>query len=219
MLINFPRQKAAPRPKAQRSADGFKYFTEQQIKLLRRTARDCATLAESKGQVTAVREWMLIDLLTSTGLRESEAADLRCGDVRMSYGESAIMVRCGKGGRSGTVQVPGSLKTHLHSYLAWKAKQGEPTGQGDYLFLGQRGPLSGWAVGHVVKQNLRRLSLYEPGKSAHALRHSYAVQLYRQERDLRAVQKQLRHASVQTTTKYADTLPEDIQEQIRGLWN
>jgi site-specific recombinase XerD len=71
----------------------------------------------------------------------------------------------------------------------------------------------------VVKQHLRRLNLYETGKSAHSLRHSYAVQLYHQQKDLRAVQKQLRHASVQTTMIYADVMAEDIQDQIRGLWN
>jgi site-specific recombinase XerD len=70
----------------------------------------------------------------------------------------------------------------------------------------------------VVKQHLRRPGLYEKGKSAHSLRHSYAVELYRQQKDIRAVQKQLRHASIQTTQKYADVLAEDIQQQIHGLW-
>ena len=82
-VIEFPKQaKAKAKPKAKRSADSFPYFNEQQIKLLRRTARDAAHLAKQKGQVTAQREWMLIDLLTSTGMREAEAADLRCGDIR-----------------------------------------------------------------------------------------------------------------------------------------
>ena len=204
-VMHFPKPKKKLRIK--RNADGFKYFNQLQIKLIRRTARDAAILAESRGLVTAPREWMLIDLLTSTGLRESEAADLRCGDIKAGYGESAIFVRCGKGDKSGTVQIPDSLKVHLKSYVAWKQTRGEATGSEDFLFLGQRkGPWSGWAVGQIVKQHLRRLNLYQPGKSAHSLRHSYAVQLYRQQKDLRAVQKQLRHSSVQTTQRYADVL-------------
>ncbi len=67
-------------------------------------------------------------------------------------------------------------------------------------------------------RHLKALGLYESGKSVHALRHSYALELYRQERDLRAVQKQLGHASVQTTQVYADVTQEDIQGQIKGLW-
>jgi len=102
--MHFPRPKKKPRIK--RNADGFKYFTQLQIKLIRRTARDAAILAESRRLVTAPKEWMLIDLLTSTGLRESEAADLRCGDIKAGYEESAVFVRHGKGDKSGTVQIP-----------------------------------------------------------------------------------------------------------------
>jgi integrase/recombinase XerD len=206
-------------PRAKRSVDGFKYFGALAIKLIRRTARNAAQLAHNKGQSRAIREWMLLDLLTSSGLRESEAADLRCGDIHAGYGESSIFVRHGKGDKSGTVQIPDSLRHHLKSYLTWKQQRGESIKPDDHLFIGQRGgPLSGWAVGAIVKSHLRRLGLYAKGKSAHSLRHSYAVELYRQQKDIRAVQKQLRHASIQTTQKYADVLAEDIQQQIYGLW-
>ncbi len=50
------------------------------------------------------------------------------------------------------------------------------------------------------------------------MRHSYAVEFYRQERDLRALQKQLGHSSIETTQIYADVTAQDIQKQIRGLW-
>lgn len=216
-ISNFPIRKTI-RVRAKRSADGFKYFSALQIKLIRREARDRAALAQQKNLSTAIREWMLIDLLTSTGLRESEAADLRCGDIQAGYGESAIFVRHGKGDKSGMVQIPDSLRHHMKSYLKWKQERGQSVGPDDYFIVGQRGPWSPWAVGQVVKQHLRRLGLYEKGKSAHALRHSYAVQLYRQQKDIRCVQKQLRHSSIQTTQKYADVLVEDVQEQIRGLW-
>jgi integrase/recombinase XerD len=203
---------------AKHSGDGFKYFNELQIKLIRRTAKDAAQLAKDKGQVTAIRNWMLIDLLTSTGMREAEAADMRCGDILAGYGQSACFVRNGKGDKSRTIQIPDSLRTHLKSFLVWKQERGEPTGPDDFLFVGQRGPWTGWNVGNITKKFLRQLGLYQTGKSAHSLRHSYAVQLYRQKRDLRAVQKQLGHANVQTTQRYADVLTEDIQEQIKGLW-
>jgi integrase/recombinase XerD len=217
-VIKLSGKKPARQPKAKRSADGFKYFTEPQIKLIRRTARDAAQLATEKDQVTAVRRWMLIDLLTSSGIREAEAANIRCGDLLTAYGHCAIFVREGKGSKSRTVQIPASLRTHLKTYLVWKQERGEPTAQDDHLFTGQRGPWTPWAVGAIVRTHLCRLGLYEAGKSAHALRHSYAVELYRQKRDIRAVQKQLGHASIQTTQRYADVLAEDIQAQLHNLW-
>ncbi len=198
--------------------DGIKYYSDQQIKLLRRTVRDRAALDSERGQVTAIREWMAVDLITSSGLRVSEAANVRCGDLKAGYGESAIFVRDGKGAKSRTVQIPDSLKRHLKQFVVWKASRGEPTGPDDYLFIGQRGPWTAQAIQFLVKKYLKALGLYENEKSVHALRHSYAVEFYRQERDLRALQKQLGHSSIETTQIYADVTAQDIQKQIRGLW-
>ena len=209
-VLPFRPRRERPRP----SHDGPKYFTERKIKLVRRTARDAAKL----GKLKDIRNWMLIDLLTSSGLREAEAADVRVGDLRLGYDEAAIFVRNGKGGRTRMVQIPASLKTHLKSFLRWKSDRGEPVGNDDHLFYGQRGSWTAAAVSQAVRRVLETCGLYKRGKNVHALRHSYAVALYRRERDLRAVQKQLGHASIQTTQIYADVMDDDIQEQIRNLW-
>ena len=201
-----------------RNIDNVKYFSKNQIRLLRRTVRDRAIVSVSKKNITAVREWAVIDLLTSTGIRVAEAANLRCGDIKAGYGQSALFIRNGKGCKSRTVQIPESLKRHLKSFLLWKIEHNEPVGHDDFLHIGQRGPWTVQAIQQIVKKYLRDLGLYEKGKSVHALRHSYAVELYRSERDLRAVQKQLGHSSIQTTQIYVDVLEEDVQRQIKGLW-
>jgi site-specific recombinase XerD len=83
-IISFPSETLVKRERKSggriKSVDGIKYFNEKQIKLLRRTVREQAELDEQRGNVTGIKEWMVIDLLTSTGLRVSEAANLRCGD-------------------------------------------------------------------------------------------------------------------------------------------
>jgi integrase/recombinase XerD len=212
---------AAKRNKEKRttSSDGFKYFDEIQIRLIRKTVEGRAELDQIKGKITGIREWMAIDLITSTGVRVAEAANLRCGDLKCGYGQCEVFIRFGKGARSRTIQIPEDLKRHLKLFLDWKLEQGEAIGEDDHLFYGQRGPWTSQAVQQLVKKYLKLLGLYESGKSVHALRHSYAVALYRKKRDLRAVQKQLGHASVQTTQIYADVLKEDIQSQIKDLWS
>ncbi len=201
-----------------KNMEGIKYFSESQIKLIRRSVKQKAEIDIQKGKIAGVKEWMVIDLLSSSGLRVSEAADLRCGDLRIRYGESEVFVRNGKGSKSRYVQIPDSLKKHLKEYLNWKKSRGEPTDYDDHLFIGQRGHWTSQAIQKIVKKYLKALNLYENGKSVHALRHSYAVALYRREKDIRAVQKQLGHASIQTTLIYADILKEDIQDQLKGLW-
>lgn len=219
-VITFPQQKkATSKSKPIKNIDGFKYFNESQIKLIRRTAKDQAIIDKAKGNITSIREWMAIDLITSTGMRVSEAANIRCGDIKTKYGESAIFIREGKGSKSRTVQIPDSLKKHFKSFLKWKADRNEATTDNDHLFIGQRGPWTAQAVQQAVKKYLKQLNLYESGKSVHALRHSYAVNFYKQEKDLIALQKQLGHSSIQTTQIYADVTAEDIQRQIKGLWN
>jgi integrase/recombinase XerD len=202
-----------------RNTDGIKYFNAKQIKLLRRTAREEAEIDTQKDKVTAIREWMVIDVLTSTGVRVSEAANIRCGDIKTGYGESKLFIREGKGNQSGHIVINESLKKHLKQYLKWKEERHESINEDDYLFVGQRGQWTSQAIQQIVKKYLKKLNLYEKGKSVHALRHSYAVELYSKERDLRAVQKQLRHVSIQSTLVYADVTEEIIGEQLKGLWN
>ena len=201
-----------------KSMDTIKYFNTMQIQLIRRTVKDKATLDKKKNQVTGVREWLVIDILTLTGVRVSEVANIRCGDIKSGYGQCELFIRDGKGSKSRTIQIPKSLKTHLNGFIKWKKDMNEPVDYDHHLFIGQRGPWTPQAVQQIVKKYLKILELYENGKSVHALRHSYAVQLYKQEKDLRAVQKQLGHASIQTTQIYADVSKEDIQKQLRNFW-
>jgi site-specific recombinase XerD len=222
-VISFPSEQRSKRTRKSggriRSVDGIKYFNEKQIKMIRRAVRDQSEMDMKKGQVTAIREWMVIDLLTCTGMRVSEAANLRCGDLKIGYTESKIYIREGKGHVSGHVVINEAVKKHLKAFVGWKQQQGEHTGEDDYLFVGQRGAWTSQAIQQIVKKYLKRLDLYEKGKAVHALRHSYAVELYSKDKDLRAVQKQLRHVSIQSTLVYADVTDEAIGSQVRGLWN
>jgi integrase/recombinase XerD len=216
-VLKFPAQ-LKKKEKKIRNISGVKYFNTQQIRMLRKAARDQAELDLKKKQITGVRDWMAIDLLTTTGLRVFEAANLCCGDLKLGYGENNIFIREGKDSISAHVVINDSLKRHLKQYLTWKSNNGEQTGEDDPLFIGQRGKWTRQAIQQLVKKYLKQLNLYVHGKSVHALRHSYGVELYSKERDLRAVQKQLRHVSIQSTLIYADVTDEDISEQIKGLW-
>jgi len=220
-IIQFPGPLAGRRREKRKptSTDKIKYFSEAEIKLIRKAAREHHEADTSKGRVTGVRSWMIVDLLTNTGLRVSEAANLRCGDLRIGYGQSEIHVENGKGNVSGTVVIPAGLKAHFKSFLSWKQDQGEGLADSDYLFIGKKGPMKSQALQFIVKGYLKQLGVYEPGKSVHSLRHSYAVALYQRERDLRAVQKQLRHVSIQSTLVYADVSKTDLERQVKGMWN
>ena len=202
-----------------RYGETVKYLRKEEIQALRRTVRAQGENALLRDNVTGVREWLAIDILTSTGIRVAEIADLRCGDLQVKNGQSSIFVRCGKGRKSRYVEIPITTKKHIKRYLKWKASRGESVEQDSHVFQGQRGPMKCQAFQLMVKKYLKQLDLYENGKSIHSLRHSYGTQLYRQCKDIRVVQRQLGHESSRTTEIYAAILPEDVQKEIRCLWN
>lgn len=212
----LPKQSRKKRQPA--NPDSVKYFTKQQIQLLRRTVRNQAKLAAEKKNVTNIKEWLVVDILTCTGIRVSEVVDLRCGDLKLGYGQSSLFIRNGKGSKSRQVEIPAALKRHLKNFISWKSTKGEATDLDSHVFIGQRGNWGPQAVQQLVKKYLKKLGLYEKGKSVHALRHSYAVEFYRKEKDLRALQKQLGHSTSQVTEIYASILTEDIQRQLKNLW-
>jgi site-specific recombinase XerD len=75
-------------------------LTAEELIRLRRSAEARALHAKESGTVTAIRSWALLDTLLSSGLRASEVAGLRLGDCLLGYGQSALVVRQGKGGKT-----------------------------------------------------------------------------------------------------------------------
>ena len=98
-IISLPSNVPSRSSKKQiqiKNTDRLKYYNKNQIQLLRRTVKNKAILDQTKGKIGGIREWMVIDLLTTTGVRVSEAANVRCGDLKLGYAEREIYIRDGK---------------------------------------------------------------------------------------------------------------------------
>ena len=130
-----------------------------------------ATLAKAEGDA-ARRDHALFSFLLGTGARVGAALALTVEDLDLEGGE-AVLRRC-KGGRTERVFLPDSLGGHLRRYV------GDRTSGA--LFPGQGGePIS-------ARHAHRRLRYWLEVSGArtvspHALRHTFAVRLYRRRRD------------------------------------
>ncbi len=195
-----------------------KYFSAEQIRILRKAVKKKAENDGRKGKTTGIREWIVVDLLTSAGIRMAEAANLRCGDLEMGDSASRIFIRNRKGRFPGYVVITDDLKEHLKSFLLWKQSRGESTEADDYLFIGQRGAWTSQAIQQLIKKNLKKLGMYEREKSVRALRLSYARELYSKVKEKRVVQKQLHHLFIPAETVYPDAADETLRKKIKGLW-
>ena len=204
-----------------------RYLTADELSTLRKTLRERAETDLALGRESGVRARAVLETAIGTGLRVGELAALRCENLQLSGKEPFLWVVGGKGRkktRGGTgkddrdiVFLPNHLVKILRQFLGWKRNVGESTEPSASLFVSKRGTRYGTrALQLMFKTAASRAGLLakKPTLSIHSLRHTYGTRLYAATKDLRAVQKQLRHRSITTTTVYADVTPEDT---IRGV--
>jgi integrase/recombinase XerD len=158
-----------------------------------------ATVAAVAGDVIAIRDRALLELLYATGARVSEVVQLDVDDL--SHGD-VVRVR-GKGSKERIVPVGSYARVAVDAYLVRArpalSRRGTATPR---LFLGARGaPLSRQSAWAVIHSAAERAGLAEH-ISPHTLRHSFATHLLQGGADVRVVQELLGHASVATTQIY-----------------
>jgi len=189
-----------------------KYLSDEEVNKLIRICSNAAEHAANKDQWIAVRDWMIIDLALNTGLRVQELCDLKVGDLHIEYGESALTVQSGKGGKKRLVKFGKKTKAHLKKYLSERHSKSE------YLFYSSRGDkLQRSAIQKLFKNWAKKAGL-SSNYSIHSLRHTHATRLYKASgNNLRMVQKQLGHANIQTTTVYSDVADEDVENALDNM--
>jgi integrase/recombinase XerD len=204
-----------------------KYLSAKEVERLRRACEDRAAADRAKGRVSGVREWAILDFALQTGLRVHEVTNVRIRDLVFTGKQPLVVVEGGKGRKAKggkkavreNTTLPRALVKHLQDFLTFKTTIGEPTADGDHLFCSKRGtPYTTRALQKMFKAACARAGLPKH-YSFHATRHTYALALYKKTKDLRLVQKELRHRSIASTTVYADVLPEDRAEAVNGLYD
>jgi integrase/recombinase XerD len=86
-------------------------------------------IAKHADTFIGLRDLAFVCLLLDTGLRLSEALNLKLSDLDLAQGFVRVM---GKGGRERLVPIGESIKTVLHRYLL---RRGQVTNAGDWLFI------------------------------------------------------------------------------------
>ena len=158
-----------------------------------------------------LRDRALLEIIYGTGLRISEAVELKLAELDLD--RRAVRVT-GKRGKTRWVPMPSQTADWMARYLreARPHLLRQPSG---LVFLSARGlPLRRTTVAFKLKEYARRAGLPEPA-SPHTLRHTYAVHLLQGGADLRAVQELLGHESVATTQVYTQLDLAEVREKYR----
>ncbi len=155
--------------------------------------------APDLGRPLAWRDRALLETMYGTGIRVSEAADLKLRNL--AFEEQVALVR-GKGRKERIVPIGRSAIGALAIYLR-ETRPRLDRGRGDgRVFLNARGgPLSRMGIWKILRGHVESAGI-EKAVSPHTLRHSFATHLLEGGADLTAVQEMLGHADISTTQIY-----------------
>jgi integrase len=185
-----------------------KFLSAKEARRLQRVAKRMARKDAANGKTTWVTRFMLIHLALNTGLRVSEIAALKIGDLHFNGAENYLIVQKGKGGKTRTVYLDSGIVAHLKGYIGMKKKWGEPVDEDLPLLSGRGGNHYTTTALHISFKKAVEQANLPRHFSVHCCRHTYATLLLARSRNLRFVQKQLGHSSIAMTSLYADVLPE-----------
>lgn len=185
------------------------------------TVSEMSSILESARRIDdpiSLRDYLLIELLYSTGARVSEVIGINLNDINQTEigGEiiSTLKLR-GKGGKERIVPLGSYAKKAIEDYLVRTRPSLMKKSSENVMFLNIRGSrLSRVSAWEIVKRAAKRAGL-ETRVTPHVFRHSYATHLLDGGADIRVVQELLGHASVTTTQIYTLVTIDKVRESYR----
>lgn len=151
--------------------------------------------------VCSVRDRAIVLLMLDTGLRVSEVASIRLGDLRP---DGTLKVR-GKGSRERMVPVGSTARAAIVRYLGQRGP-GRPD---DALWLGRKGEISSRGLQHVVRRLKGRVGV--TGRlSPHSLRHTFARSYLINGGDVFSLQRILGHTTLDMVKRYVALADVDL---------
>ncbi len=156
-----------------------------------------------------LRDRTIFELLYSSGLRITEAIEVRYSDIDF---ENSIIKVQGKGNKERLVPMGEYAVNYLKKYL----KQSRPYILGkrecEYLFISKKGSkLNRKSVWRLLKGYVDRTDI-KKNITPHTFRHSFATHLIENGADLRSVQELLGHMDISTTQVYTHLAKKTLQK-------
>ena len=155
------------------------------------------------------RNRTLLELLYATGLRVSEIAGLKIGNLQLE--ESTLRVH-GKGNKERIVPVAHTTVEIIQNYLLHDRHHYCQSELEAHVFLSQQGrPLTRQRIWQIIKEQARSVGITK-NISPHTLRHSFATHLLENGASLRVIQEMLGHADITTTQIYTHVDQKRLQK-------
>lgn len=181
-------------PKAQKQLPKFLNYDES-----------LSLLSSIDGQFKE-RDYCIILLFLTCGLRVSELAGINIGDIS----DDRLRV-LGKGNKERIVYISEACKQAIDDYMAVRTPP--KIGHRNALFisrLGQR--IDEQTVKYLVKKHLTAAGLGSKKLSVHKLRHTAATLMYQNGVDVRTLKEVLGHQNLDTTMIYTHVVDKNLRD-------
>ncbi len=150
----------------------------------------------SIGNKLELRNRVMVELLSATGMRVSELLNLKVEDINL---ERKYLICKGKGEKKRVIPFNEATKKWLEKYISEYKKE---ISNSKYLFFNSRGEkLTRQRFWEIIKALKKKTGLKKQ-VSPHVFRHSFATRLLEGGADLRSVQEMLGHSSITITQLY-----------------
>jgi site-specific recombinase XerD len=201
-----------PRKKTPKGKD-IKYFSKEEI--------SCLLGLPDTTKKIGRRDAVLLSVLYSNGARAQELCDLTLNDITFSSTTTLRFV--GKGNKARRVAIPQSCVLLLRNYL--KIRQLDTldiNAKSKHVFSSQsHEKMTISCIEEIVKKYVAKAKVAYPtlfkrkSYSPHCFRHSIAVHMLECGKSLVVIKAFLGHASIETTTTYADVTPELANKYLK----
>jgi len=165
------------------------------------------------------RDYAILLLLLTTGLRKAEICSLKVGDLK-TYRNQAVLDVIGKGKKFRRIPIKNETLLIIQDYLK-AGKNGFNPEHPMFYTLGKHGPyeqrnLTPKAVDCLIKSVAKR-ALIRKRIHPHVMRHTFATTLLDKGNDLRTVQALMGHSHIRTTEAYLHSTDDRKVEAIQSL--
>jgi integrase/recombinase XerD len=150
-------------------------------------------------QTQGIRDKAILETLYATGMRVSEAVNLKRDNVNLEIG----FLRCiGKGNKERIIPLGKKAISSVKRFIEVSRPTLLKKKESEFLFLNRFGKrISRQSLWKIIKRYAKQARIKKPIKP-HILRHSFATHLLERGADLRSVQEMLGHSNISTTQIY-----------------
>jgi integrase/recombinase XerD len=145
-----------------------------------------------------IKHKLLLMILYGSGLRVSEALNLRMTDIDSK--RLTLHIRCGKNGKDRFAMLSPVVLEYLRTY--WKNCKFT-----DYIFPGKGINHITTSTAYSIYQQAKALAGVKKPGGTHMLRHGFAVHSLEAGTDLFIIKQLLGHASIHSTVRYLSFSP------------